>query len=97
MEEENRSRIKVMAEKIGIITGRVIQDKKESLIRKRKSEACKGIKAKGSWRLQEVASPAPEDALTTILVKQTVVHEIAARKNQQANRIKQVRNHKAKN
>lgn len=88
MEAENRNRRKVMAAKIGRIANWVIQDKKESVIRKGKGEACKRIEAKRSWRLQEVTSPASKDALTTILVRQTGVHEITANKDQQAHRRK---------
>lgn len=71
-----------MAAKIGRITSLVIQDKEESVVRKGKGEACKRIEAKGSRRLQEVASPASKGTITTILVEQAGVHEITTSKDQ---------------
>ena len=58
-----------MAVKISRIKCRVIQDKKESLVRKVKGKARKRIKAKRSLRFQKVASSAAKDSITAILVK----------------------------
>lgn len=82
MEAENRKRWKTMAAKISRITSWVIENTEEPVVRKGKGEACKRVEAKGPRRLQEVASPASKDTITTILVEQAGVYEIAASKDQ---------------